>query len=522
MDAPVVDRSNRRQTQTPAHQAPPCTLVIFGAGGDLTKRLLMPAIYNLAKAKLLSEKFAIIAVDRTPKPVDAFRDYLADGVRSFVSDTGSGPATEPFDAQAWEFVAGRITHFAGDLTEPDTYARLFEVHEKVAAEHRTGGNAIFYLAVASQLFGTIVEQLGACGLAQEREESWRRVIIEKPFGSDLNSARALNARILKVLSESQIYRMDHFLGKETVQNIMVLRFANGIFEPLWNRDHIDHVQITVAETVGVERRANFYEVTGALRDMVPNHVFQLLSLTAMEPPNSFDADAVRTEKHKVLEAVSPLDDADVRRNVVRGQYGPGTIGGQPAAAYREEPGVAPDSMTETDVAMRLAIDNWRWAGVPFFLRTGKRLARRTTEIAIQFKRAPFALFRDTPVDILTPNVLALQLQPDEGASLQFGAKVPGPEIALGGVRMNFHYKDYFKTEPSTGYETLVYDCMIGDAMLFNRADGVEAGWEVVQPILDLWKDDKTVPLERYPAGSAGPEAADNLLWRGGRQWRPIA
>src|SRR5438094_2879245 len=374
MDVPVVDRSNRRQTQTPANQAPPCTLVIFGAGGDLTKRLLMPAIYNLAKAKLLSEKFAIIAVDRTPKPVDAFRDYLADGVRSFVSDTASGPATEPFDTQAWEFVAERITHFAGDLTEPDTYARLFEVHEKVAAEHRTGGNAIFYLAVASQLFGTIVEQLGASGLAQEREGSWRRVIIEKPFGSDLSSARTLNARILKVLSESQIYRMDHFLGKETVQNIMVLRFANGIFEPIWNRDHIDHVQITVAETVGVELRAKFYEATGALRDMVPNQLFQLLSLTAMEPPNSFDADAVRTEKHKVLEAVHPLDEAELPRNTVRGQYGAGEIAGKPVKGYREEPGVAPDSMTETYVAMRLGIDNWRWAGVPFYLRTGKRLA----------------------------------------------------------------------------------------------------------------------------------------------------
>jgi glucose-6-phosphate 1-dehydrogenase len=516
MDVPVIDRSNRRQTQTPAHQAPPCVLVIFGAGGDLTKRLLMPAIYNLAKAKLLSEKFAIIAVDRTPKPVEDFRDYLAEGIRSFVSDTASGPATEPFDQGAWEFVASRITHFAGDLTQSDTYARLHGVVEK------TGGNAIFYLAVASQLFGTIVEQIGAVGLTEEKDGCFRRVIIEKPFGSDLASARALNARILKVLSESQIYRMDHFLGKENVQNIMVLRFANGIFEPIWNRDHIDHVQITVAETVGVERRARFYEATGALRDMVPNHVFQLLSLTAMEPPNSFDADAVRTEKHKVLEAVSPLDGAEIRRSTVRGQYGAGVMAGQPMVAYREEPGVAPDSATETYIAMRLGIDNWRWAGVPFYLRTGKRLTRRTTEIAIHFKQAPFALFRDTPVDILTPNVLALQIQPNEGASLQFGAKIPGPEIALGGVRMNFSYKDYFKTEPTTGYETLVYDCMIGDAMLFNRADGVEAGWEVVQPILDLWHDDKTVPLEIYPSGSAGPEAADNLLWRSGRQWRSIA
>src|SRR5215469_7061892 len=315
MDVPVVDRSNRRQTQTPAHQAPPCTLVIFGAGGDLTKRLLMPAIYNLSKAKLLSDKFAIIAVDRTPKPIDAYRDYLAEGIRSFVSDTAAGPATEPFDAQAWEFVATRISHFAGDLTQSDTYARLHDTLEKTAAQHQTGGNAVFYLAVAAQLFGTIVEQLGAAGLAREQNSSFRRVIIEKPFGTDLGSARALNARILKVLAESQIYRMDHFLGKETVQNIMVLRFANGIFEPIWNRDHIDHVQITVAETVGVELRARFYEQTGALRDMVPNHVFQLLSMTAMEPPNSFDADAVRTEKHKVLEAVHPLDNEEVRRSV---------------------------------------------------------------------------------------------------------------------------------------------------------------------------------------------------------------
>jgi glucose-6-phosphate 1-dehydrogenase len=505
-----------------ARKAPPCTMVIFGAGGDLTRRLLMPAIYNLAKDKLLSDNFAIVAADRTPKPAKDYRDYLADGVRSFVSDTGSSGASEPFDAAAWERVASRITHFAGDFTASETYARLADLLQRTATEQHTGGNVVFYLAVASQLFGTIIERLDEAGLTEEKGDAWRRVIIEKPFGSDLASARALDARILKALQEPQVYRMDHFLGKETVQNIMVLRFANGIFEPLWNRDHIDHVQISVAETVGVERRANFYEATGALRDMVPNHVFQLLSLTAMEPPNSFDADAVRTEKHKVLEAVHPLDVADVRRAVVRGQYAAGSSAGQPAAAYREEPGVKPDSLTETYVAMQLGIDNWRWAGVPFYLRTGKRMARRTTEIAIQFKQAPFALFRDTPIDVLTPNVLVLQLQPDEGVSLRFGAKIPGPEISLGGVQMQFQYKDYFKSEPSTGYETLVYDCMIGDATLFNRADGVEAGWGVVQPILDLWHDDKTVPLEFYPAGSEGPEAADNLLWRSGRQWRPVA
>jgi glucose-6-phosphate 1-dehydrogenase len=324
-----------------------------------------------------------------------------------------------------------------------------------------------------------------------------------------------------VLTEPQIYRMDHFLGKETVQNIMVLRFANGIFEPLWNRDHIEHVQITVAETVGVERRAGFYEATGALRDMVPNHVFQLLSLTAMEPPNSFAADAVRTEKNKVLEALLPLTGEDARRKIVRGQYTAGMVRDQPVKDYRKEDGVAPGSMTETYVAMELAIDNWRWAGVPFYLRTGKSLTRRTTEIAIQFKHVPFALFRDTPVDTLTPNVLVLQLQPDEGISLQFGAKRPGPEIQLGGVRMDFRYRDYFSAEPSTGYETLVYDCMIGDAMLFQRADSVEEGWSVVQPILDLWHNDKSVPLDFYPAGAAGPEAADQLLRHSGRAWRPI-
>jgi glucose-6-phosphate 1-dehydrogenase len=511
-----------KSTAQRAPQAPPCTMVIFGAGGDLTKRLLIPAIYNLAKDKLLSDRFAIIAADRTPKPPEAYRDYLAEGVRSFVSDTASGGETEPFDAKTWDYLASRITHFAGDFTTPETYARLGDLLKTVENQFHTDGNVVFYLAVASQLFGAIIERLGESGLAAEQKGAWRRVIIEKPFGSDLATARALNARILKVLDERQIYRMDHFLGKETVQNIMALRFSNAIFEPLWNRDHIDHVQITAAETVGVERRANFYEVTGALRDMVPNHVFQLLSLTAMESPNSFAADAVRNEKTKVLEAIHPLDFEDVRRNVVRGQYAAGHINGVPVQGYREEPGVDPHSMTETFVALQLEIDNWRWAGVPFYLRTGKRMSRRTTEIAIQFKKAPFALFRDTPVDILNPNVLVLQIQPDEGISLQFGAKVPGPRLDLGKVRMDFRYKDYFHIEPSTGYETLVYDCMIGEAILFNRADGVEAGWAAVQPILDLWAEDKTVPVELYPAGSSGPDGADTLLWRSGRQWRPLS
>ena len=505
-----------------AVQGPPCAMVIFGSSGDLTKRLLIPALYNLAKAGRLSDKFALIGVDRTDRSHEEFRAYLAEGVRSFVSDTGTGPVTAPFDARAWEFLAARMTHLKGDVTDPEMYDRLAQALKEAESEHGTAGNVVFYLAVAASLFGPVVERLAAAGLTREENQHWRRVIIEKPFGHDLESARALDARLAKVLSEHQIYRMDHFLGKETVQNIMVLRFANGIFEPLWNRDHIDHVQITVAETVGVERRADFYESTGALRDMVPNHVFQLLSLTAMEPPNSFAADAVRTEKDKVLDAVIPLDDNDVRRNVVRGQYTAGVVRGQPVKAYRGEEGVAPDSMTETYVALRLGIDNWRWAGVPFYMRTGKALTRRTTEIAIQFKQVPFALFRDTPVETLTPNVLVMQIQPDEGISLQFGAKRPGPDIHLGAVRMDFRYRDYFNTDPSTGYETLVYDCMIGDPILFQRADSVEAGWAVVQPILDLWRTDKSAPLEFYTAGTAGPDGADQLLWRAGRQWRPIA
>ena len=505
--------------------APPCALVIFGTSGDLTRRLLMPAIYNLAKAGRLSESFALIGVDRSKRTMQQFHDDLGEGIRKFVSDTGGnseGGGGEPFDEGAWEFLCKRTNLVDGDVTDPETFKKISADLDRAAKEHRTGGNAIFYLAVASALFGPIVESLAAAGLMEEKDEYWRRVIIEKPFGTDLPSAKALNARILKVVDEHQIYRMDHFLGKETVQNIMALRFSNSIFEPLWNRDHIDHVQITVAETVGVERRAKFYEATGALRDMVPNHVFQLLSLTAMEPPNSFDPDAVRTEKTKALEAIMPFGDEDVRRNVVRGQYAAGTVQGQPVVAYREADGVAPDSMAETYVAMRLAIDNWRWAGVPFYLRTGKSMTRRTTEIAIQFKHAPFALFRDTAVDSLSPNVLAMQIQPDEGASLQFSAKKPGPDIQLGGVRMDFRYRDYFKSAPSTGYETLVYDCMIGDATLFPRADSVEAGWRAVQPVLDLWHDDRSAPLEFYPAGCAGPEGADQMLWRSGRAWRPIA
>ncbi|HTW52571.1 MAG TPA: glucose-6-phosphate dehydrogenase [Stellaceae bacterium] len=502
-------------------KAPPCTVVIFGATGDLTARLLMPAIYNLSRTGLLSDNFALIGIGRSPETDESLRNDLTEAIKRFTQGHGEGSADASFDEKAWKFIADRISYMSGDVTQPDLYQDLKKKLDEAVKASGTQGNVLFYLAVAASLFGPIIDQLGAAGLAQEENGSWRRVIIEKPFGTDLESAKALNTRVLKVLDESQIYRMDHFLGKETVQNIMALRFANGIFEPLWNRDHIDHVQITVAETVSVEHRAAFYEQTGAMRDMVPNHVFQLVSLTAMEPPNSFDPDAVRTEKTKALQAIQPFDHDDLLRNVVRGQYTAGTVLGKPVPAYRNAEGVAPDSTTETFVAMRLAIDTWRWAGVPFYLRTGKSMTRRTTEISIQFKGAPFALFRDTAVESISPNVLTLHIQPDEGASLQFSAKKPGPEIHLGGVRMDFRYSDYFNAAPATGYETLVYDCMIGDPTLFQRADSVEAGWSVVQPIFDLWKNDRSAPLEFYPAGSAGPDGAEQMLWRSGRAWRPI-
>ncbi len=343
------------------------------------------------------------------------------------------------------------------------------------------------------------------------------MIIEKPFGHDLASAHALNERILKVLREDQIYRIDHFLGKETVQNIMAFRFANGLFEPIWNRDRIDHVQITVAETVGVERRGSFYEQTGALRDMVPNHLFQLLAMVAMEPPTSFDAEAVRTRKAETIEAIRPIQPEDA----IRGQYGPGAVNGELAISYRDEPNVAPDSVTETFVAMKLSIDTWRWSGVPFYLRTGKHMGRRTTEIAIRFKSAPFAPFRGTGMDAFGPDWLVLQIQPDEGISLQFDVKRPGPRVELAPVRMDFKYADWFRAEPNVGYETLLYDCMTGDATLFQRADMVEACWRAVQPILDDWSQRTPADFPNYASGSAGPASADTLLALGGRSWRPL-
>ena len=500
--------------ETPPHRKPPpCALVIFGAGGDLTKRLLLPALYNLRRGRLLPEQFALIGVARHDENDDTFRQNFRSALHEFVRD-----GVEQQDAQ---WLARRTHYLRGDLDDPATYSRLAQLLPETNKEHGTRGNCLFYLATPAAVFATIVRQLGEAGLVHEAEGKWRRVIIEKPFGFDFQSAKALNREILSVLAESQTYRIDHYLGKETVQNIMVFRFANGLFEPVWNRDHIDHVQITVAESIGVEQRGKFYDATGALRDMVPSHLFQLLTLTAMEPSAGFDADDLRAEKTKVLNAVHSLGGTAARTNVVRAQYGDGKIGDREVGPYRHAPNVAPDSVTETYVALKVMIDNWRWVGVPFYLRTGKSLARRRTEIAIQFKQAPLAFFRDTPVERLTPNDLILHIQPEEGVTFGFGAKIPGPTVRVAGVEMKFNYRDHFRAAASTGYETLIYDCMVGDAALFQRADNIEAGWRVVQQVLDAWDKEEVAELPVYPAGSAGPSAADLLLRRDGRRWRNL-
>ncbi len=488
----------------------PCTLVIFGAAGDLTTRLLLPSLYNLKRAGLLPEGFAIVGVARTDKNDASFRGELD----AALSGSGDVSGTD----KRW--LAERMHYVRGNFDDPKTYEAVTAKLADVTKTQGAGPSALFYLATPAASFAPIVKCLAAANLAREEAGCWRRVIIEKPFGHDLPSAQALNRDLLSVLSEGQIYRIDHYLGKETVQNIMVLRFANGIFEPLWNRDHIDHVQITVAETLGVEHRGGFYDATGALRDMIPNHLFQLLSLTAMEPPHCFDADDLRTEKAKALHAVH-LTHEDVRHNVVRAQYGAGTTEGSATTAYRAAQGVKPDSVTETYVALKLGIENWRWAGVPFYLRTGKALAKRRSEVLIRFKRAPLALFRGIPAANLTPNDLILHIQPDEGVSLRLSAKYPGLSVKLSDVEMTFNYSDYFKVGPSTGYETLLHDCMVGDATLFQRADNIEAGWRIVQPILDCWAEAGQVALPTYPAGGSGPAQADALLERDGRQWRAL-
>jgi glucose-6-phosphate 1-dehydrogenase len=471
-----------------AQKAPSATLVIFGALGDLTKRLLVPALANLQREGLLDEDTTILGVSHH----DGDDAQLIDAMSEFVKDD-----------EAWASLHDRVHYLKGDFTDPAAYKALAE---------KVNGNAVFYLATAPGFFGTIVDQLGDAGLLDQKD-GFRRVVIEKPFGTDLASAQALNRQILAKGSEEQFYRIDHFLGKETVQNIMVARFGNALLEAVWNNRYVDHVQITAAETVTVGTRGKFYDATGALRDMVPNHLFQLLAMIGMEPPNSADAEAIRTEKAKLIAAVRPISPDDA----ARGRYEAGTIKGEAVKAYRQEDDVDPASRTETYVALKLAVETWRWTGVPFYLRTGKGLTARDTEIVIQFREVPMSLF---PQDqVLPPNRLVLQIQPEEGISLGFVAKKPGPLMQTAPVSMDFRYADAFEMGHRTGYETLLYDVLIGDQTLFQRADQIEGGWRAVQPVLDAWA--KGEP-EGYAPGSAGPASADALLERDGRQWHGLS
>ena len=522
--APKGTQSTETSLPHAINPADPCAIVIFGANGDMTKRLLMPALYNLSRTKMLPEQFSLVGADLGHETTESWRDNLYGMLKSFVGSSAAGFHIDNIDEAAWRRLAQNMTYIQGDVTKPELYSELCAVLDRSEKSSGTSGNVIFHLAVAGKLFGTVVEQLFLAKLTEQRgtqgaaRQGWRRVVIEKPFGRDLISARELNASILHTLHEDQIFRIDHFLGKDTVQSIMAFRFANGLFEPIWNRDRIDHVQITVAETVGVEQRGKFYEATGALRDMVPNHAFTLLAMVAMEPPVGFDAASIRAKKAEVFAAMPAVEPAQA----VRGQYGAGSVLGKAVKAYRSESNVAPDSNVETYVALKLEIDNWRWAGVPFYFRTGKHMSARNTEIAIQFKQAPYAAFQHTPVEALRPNWLVLRISPNEGISLQFEVKRPGRVVDLTAVKMDFRYEDWFPHELNVGYETLIHDVMTGDQTLFMRADMVEEAWRVVQPVLDAWAEKRAEFIE-YDSGTDGPEQAAELLARdGGRVWRQVA
>ena len=494
----------------PGRPAPPCAIVIFGAAGDLTKRKLVPALYNLKALGLLPRELAIVGVARREKTHEQFREEQTRDIGEF--------ATTRVDGTLWAELRETMYFQAGELSDPAVYTQLADLLAQVAKRHGTRGNALFYLAIPPSLFGEVVRRLGEAGLVRDEGDSWRRVIVEKPFGHDLDSARTLSAELAGVLREEQIYRIDHYLGKETVQNILVFRFVNSLLEPIWNRTYVDHVQLTVAEAVGVEERGNYYETAGVLRDMIQNHMFQLLSLVAMEPPISFAADAVRDEKVKVLQAIRPMSPEEILDRTVRGQYGDGEIEGQPVRAYRREPKVSPTSTTETYAALKLFVENWRWAGVPFYLRSGKRLARRRTEIVFEFRRPPLLLLERAAMRHIDPNRLVLHIQPDEGIEVQVQAKRPGPTVRIETVKLDFSYKDFGDTTAATGYERLLYDCMVGDSTLFHRTDMVEAAWHIATPILDAWRALPAPEFPNYAAGSWGPETADELIHQDGRRW----
>ncbi len=512
--APSVNplRQGLRQERMPE----PCTMVICGATGDLTRRKLGPAIYNLALGGFLPPEFTVVGFARRPMTNEEFHDHLREGIDEFSRN-------RPVSESVWSAFAAGIEYEQGNLDDPEAYASLARHLDRIDRDRGTAGNRLFYLAIQPSLVPEVVSHLGAAGLAGSAErtsgrQGWTRLVVEKPFGSDITSAMTLNRELREVFDEDQIYRIDHYLGKETVQNLAVFRFGNGLFEPIWNRRYIDSVQITVAETVGLEGRGEFYDQTGALRDIVQNHVLQLLAVFAMEPPVEFGPNDLRDEKLKVLRAVRPMTPEDVAHNTVRGQYITGWVAGQKVPAYRDEPEVAPDSETETYVGLKLGIDSWRWAGVPFYIRTGKALASRVTEIAVQFRRAPLALFGRAGTPDMEPNVLAIRVQPDEGILLRFGAKVPGPGLNIRGVNMDFRYGSSFAVDSPDAYETLLLDCMIGDSTLFTRDDEVVRAWEILDPIVVAWQDG-AAPLHFYAAGSWGPPAADELLARDAREWR---
>lgn len=495
--------------------ADPCVMVIFGATGDLTKRKLFPALYNLAKDKFLPDNFAIIGIGRQELETIDFRTKIIAELKEFI---GNSP-----DKKLLDWFEERIYYTGGDFDDDKKlFKDLKTLLGEVCEAHQIPENYFYYLATPPQLFATVAGKIHKNGLSKEEEGKWRRFIFEKPFGNDIESAKKLNHELGRILTERQIYRIDHYLGKETVQNILVFRFGNSIFEPIWNRNFIDHVQITVAEQLGVETRGGYYDKAGALRDMIPNHIFQLITLTAMEPPVSFEADAVRDEQAKILQAIQPFSPEDVLHNAVRGQYGAGEVDDKKIAGYQSEPNVSPRSNTETFAALKLSIDNWRWADVPFYIRTGKRLPAKRTDITIQFKKAPFKLFRGTSVEKLTTNRIVIQVQPDEGITLHFGAKIPGPIVNMGAVDMDFNYVEHFGEQISTGYERLLYDCMTGDATLFQRADMVEASWQIVSPILDVWQAIPARDFPNYESGSWGPKVADELLEKDNRKWRNTA
>ena len=497
-------------TTTTERPGDPCTILIFGAMGDLTKRKLLPSLYNLHCHNLLPRDFAIIGFARRDLNDESFRAEMTGAIRQF--------ATRPVDDALWADFVARTYFVRGDFDDTAAFVRLARQVPAVGARHQTGGNLLCYLASPPDTFATVIKQLGAAGLTDESGGGWVRVVVEKPFGRDLDSALALNAEIRKLLHERQVFRIDHYLGKETVQNLLVFRFANGLFEPIWNRRYIDHVQMTVAEELGVEGRGAFYEQAGVLRDIIQNHIFQLLCLIAMEPPSSLNAEAVRNEKVKVLESIRAMSPEEILQQTVRGQYGEGFVNGKKVAAYRSEPNVSASSKIETYAALKLMVENWRWAGIPFYLRSGKRLSKRDTAISIQFRRPPLLLFREAGVENIEPNRLDIHIQPQEAIAIQMKAKLPGPMIRLKNVQLDFSYRDFGEQSPATGYERLLYDCMIGDTTLFHRADIVEGAWRIATPILDLWDSLPARDFPNYAAGTWGPATADELMAKDGRRW----